>query len=49
MSEFLTPAEVLAIHQDQIERYGGTHGLRDPGQLEAALFRSQDHRALMTD
>jgi death on curing protein len=41
MSEFLTLAEVLAIHQDQIERYGGTHGLRDPGQLQAALFRSQ--------
>jgi death on curing protein len=41
MSEFLTLAEVLAIHQDQIERYGGRHGLRDPGQLEAALFRSQ--------
>jgi death-on-curing protein len=41
MSEFLTPAEVLAIHQDQIERYGGSDGVRDPGQLEAALFRPQ--------
>ncbi len=41
MSEFLTLAEVLAIHSDQIERYGGTHGVRDPGQLEAALFRAQ--------
>src|SRR6202166_1975355 len=41
MSEFLTLAEVLAIHQDQIDRYGGSHGVRDAGQLEAALFRPQ--------
>src|SRR5262245_5300907 len=38
---YLTVAEVLAIHEDQIERYGGTKGVRDPGQLEAALFRPQ--------
>jgi death-on-curing protein len=41
MSEFLTVAEVLAIHQDQIDRYGGSPGLGDLGQLEAALFRPQ--------
>jgi death-on-curing protein len=41
MSEFITLAEVLAIHQDQIDRYGGSEGLRDVGQLEAALFRPQ--------
>src|SRR5271155_892570 len=41
MSAFLTLIEVLAIHQDQIERYGGSDGLRDLGQLEAALFRPQ--------
>jgi death on curing protein len=41
MSEFLTFVEVLAIHQDQIERYGGSQGVRDPGQLEAALYRPQ--------
>jgi death on curing protein len=33
--------DVLAIHADQIERYGGSQGLRDPGLLEAALFRPQ--------
>jgi death-on-curing protein len=38
---YLTVAEVLAIHQDQIERFGGSAGVRDPGQLEAALFRPQ--------
>lgn len=41
MSDFLTIADVLAIHHDQIERYGGVHGVRDEGQLEAALFRPQ--------
>ena len=41
MSDYLTVADVLAIHADQIERYGGSHGLRDEGQLVAALFRPQ--------
>jgi death-on-curing protein len=41
VTDFLTPAEVLAIHADQIERYGGSPGVRDPGILEAALFRPQ--------
>ncbi|MGJ8564292.1 MAG: type II toxin-antitoxin system death-on-curing family toxin [Alphaproteobacteria bacterium] len=41
MSVYLTLIEVLAIHEDQIGRYGGASGLRDPGQLEAALFRPQ--------
>jgi len=36
-----TVVEVLAIHADQIERFGGTSGVRDAGQLEAALFRPQ--------
>jgi len=39
MTDHLTRAEVLAIHADQIERYGGTPGVRDLGLLEAALFR----------
>lgn len=29
------------MHADQIERYGGSPGIRDPGILEAALFRPQ--------
>ena len=33
--------EVLAMHHDQIERYGGSHGIRDQGLLEAALYRAQ--------
>jgi death-on-curing protein len=39
--DYLTRAEIEAIHADQIERYGGTPGLRDAGQLEAALYRPQ--------
>ena len=39
MTDYLLLAEVLAIHTDQIERYGGSQGVRDPGLLEAALFR----------
>ncbi|HTZ72797.1 MAG TPA: type II toxin-antitoxin system death-on-curing family toxin [Candidatus Aquilonibacter sp.] len=41
MSEYLTLTEVLAIHADQIERYGGLHGVRDRGLLESALYRPQ--------
>lgn len=41
MTDYLTIVEVLAIHEDQIERYGGTHGARDFGLLEAALHRPQ--------
>jgi len=41
VTEYLSIVEVLAMHEDQIARYGGAAGLRDPGQLEAALFRPQ--------
>src|SRR5262249_32064067 len=41
MTDYLTVAEVLAMHADQIERYGGSHGVRDQGLLEAALYRPQ--------
>ena len=39
--DYIRVDDVIAIHADQIERYGGGHGLRDPGLLEAALFRPQ--------
>src|SRR4029077_9333945 len=41
MTDYLTVAEVLAMHADQIERYGGAPGVRDQGLLEAALYRPQ--------
>ena len=34
---FLTLAEALDIHADQIERYGGETGVRDMGLLKSAL------------
>ena len=37
----LSAAEVLAIHHRQIETHGGSHGVRDVGALEAAVFRPQ--------
>ena len=39
MTDHLTLPEVLAIHADQIARYGGRPGVRGSGHLEAALFR----------
>ena len=39
--EYIRVDDILAIHADQIERYGGGEGIRDPGLLEAALFRPQ--------
>lgn len=41
MTDSLTLPEVLAMHEDQIERYGGSHGVRDLGLLESALYRPQ--------
>ncbi|MHB8900115.1 MAG: type II toxin-antitoxin system death-on-curing family toxin [Thermoguttaceae bacterium] len=34
---FLTLDEVLAIHGDQIARYGGSDGVRDWGLLQSAI------------
>jgi len=34
---FLSLAEVLEIHQDQVTRYGGEQGIRDMGGLKSAL------------
>jgi death-on-curing protein len=38
---FLTLDEVLEIHEQQIELYGGSYGLRDPGALESAVATPQ--------
>jgi death-on-curing protein len=35
--DFLGLEEVLEIHRDQVERYGGRAGVRDLGLLESAL------------
>jgi death-on-curing protein len=38
---FLTLDEVLALHADQVERYGGSAGIRDLGLLESAIGAPQ--------
>jgi len=40
-SVYLTVGEVLQMHHQQIDSYGGTHGVRDKGLLESAVFRPQ--------
>lgn len=39
--DYIRVDDILAIHADQIERYGGGKAIRDAGLLEAALFRPQ--------
>ena len=40
-TDFLTTADVLVMHFVLIQKYGGLSGVRDPGALEAALYRPQ--------
>ena len=39
--DYLTTADVLGIHAVLLRRYGGAEGVRDPGAVEAAVFRPQ--------
>jgi len=39
---YLTVAEVEQMHRELIDEFGGSHGLRDRGALEAAVFRPQN-------
>ncbi|GAB4135396.1 MAG: hypothetical protein Fur0046_08150 [Cyanobacteria bacterium J069] len=39
--EFLSIADVLVIHADQIDSFGGSPGVRDQGLLESALAQPQ--------
>lgn len=41
MTEYVTTADALFFHKGLIERYGGSHGIRDVGALESALHRPQ--------
>jgi death-on-curing protein len=38
-TDYLTVADMPELHAELILRYGGAGGVRDPGALEAALFR----------
>jgi len=41
MAEYLTVAEVYRMQHGLIELFGGIHGVRDKGAVEAAVFRPQ--------
>ena len=41
MSDYLTVAEVYAMQHRLIDLFGGLHGVRDQGAVEAAVFRPQ--------
>jgi death-on-curing protein len=44
MEEYLYPtvAEAIEMHRLLIDEFGGIHGLRDRGLLEAAIYRPQN-------
>jgi death-on-curing protein len=39
--QFLTLAEVVDVHSDQLRRYGGQAGVRDVGLLQSALAQPE--------
>jgi death-on-curing protein len=41
VTEYVTTADALFFHEQLIERFGGSHGIRDLGALESALHRPQ--------
>jgi death-on-curing protein len=40
-TSYLTLDIVLAIHEEMVERYGGSHGIRDIGLIQSAVARPQ--------
>jgi death on curing protein len=41
MADYLTVAEVYRMQHRLIDMFGGIHGVRDKGAVEAAVFRPQ--------
>src|SRR5258708_2058280 len=41
MADYLTVAEVYLMQHRLIDMFGGLHGVRDKGAVEAAVFRPQ--------
>ena len=39
--DFLTVADVLILHRDQLDLFGGQDGVRDEGALESAVMMAQ--------
>ena len=41
MTDFLGATDVVLLHADQIDRYGGETGVRDTGLLDSAVAQAQ--------
>jgi len=41
MKKYLTKDEVVVIHNNLIDEFGGLHGIRDNNSLESAVMRPQ--------
>jgi len=41
MRKYLTKDEVVVIHKNLIDEFGGLHGIRDNNSLESAVMRPQ--------
>jgi death on curing protein len=41
MKKYLTKDEVVVIHKNLIDEFGGLHGIRDNNSLESAVMRPQ--------
>lgn len=41
MTLFPSLEEAIELHKNVIDRFGGSHGIRDVGLLESALYRPQ--------
>ncbi len=42
MKKYLTKDEVVVIHKNLIDEFGGLHGIRDNNSLESAVMRPQN-------
>ena len=40
-TSYITVAEVLELHRMLIDQFGGSHGVRDLGLVESAIYRPQ--------
>ena len=41
MHKFLSIEDVIIIHQNLINKFGGMHGIRDQGLFESAIYAPQ--------
>lgn len=43
MTVYLSADDVIHLHDEALQEYGGTHGLRDAGALESAIAQPAMH------